>query len=40
MTFLAPFFKGPLGTDEHDFAMQFRMLEAWVDEVCAESAPR
>jgi myo-inositol-1-phosphate synthase len=30
MTFLAPFFKSPLGTDEHDFALQFQMLEAWI----------
>jgi myo-inositol-1-phosphate synthase len=30
LTFLAPFFKSPLGTDEHDFALQFQMLEAWV----------
>jgi len=33
LTFLAPFFKSPLGTDEHDFALQFQMLEAWVDAV-------
>jgi myo-inositol-1-phosphate synthase len=30
LTFLAPFFKSPLGTDEHDFGLQFQMLEAWV----------
>ena len=30
LTFLAPFFKSPLGTDEHDFGKQFEMLEAWV----------
>jgi myo-inositol-1-phosphate synthase len=33
MTFLAPFFKSPLGTDEHDFALQFQMLEAWMASV-------
>jgi myo-inositol-1-phosphate synthase len=38
MTFLAPFFKSPLGTDEHDFALQFQMLEAWMTSVehCAK----
>ncbi|MDX1965365.1 MAG: inositol-3-phosphate synthase [Pirellulales bacterium] len=30
LTFLAPFFKSPIGTDEHDFGVQFQMLEAWV----------
>ena len=29
LTFLAPFFKSPLGTDEHDFGLQFQMLERW-----------
>jgi len=33
LTFLAPFFKSPLGTDEHDFGLQFQMLEKWVREV-------
>jgi myo-inositol-1-phosphate synthase len=37
MTFLAPFFKSPLGTDEHDFALQFQMLEAWMQSVCARA---
>jgi myo-inositol-1-phosphate synthase len=37
MTFLAPFFKSPLGTDEHDFALQFQMLEAWMASVCARA---
>jgi myo-inositol-1-phosphate synthase len=35
LTFLASFFKSPLGVQEHDFARQFRMLEAWADEVRA-----
>jgi myo-inositol-1-phosphate synthase len=35
MTFLAPFFKSPLGIEEHDFAVQFQMLEAWVESVSA-----
>jgi myo-inositol-1-phosphate synthase len=29
LTFLASFFKSPLGVEEHDFARQFQMLEAW-----------
>lgn len=29
LTFLASFFKSPLGVEEHDFAVQFQMLEAW-----------
>jgi myo-inositol-1-phosphate synthase len=29
LTFLAGFFKSPLGVSEHDFAVQFQMLEAW-----------
>ncbi len=33
LTFLAPFFKSPLGTSEHDFGVQFQMLEAWVEGV-------
>jgi myo-inositol-1-phosphate synthase len=35
LTFLASFFKSPLGVDEHDFARQFAMLEAWADRVAA-----
>jgi myo-inositol-1-phosphate synthase len=31
LTFLASFFKSPLGVEEHDFARQFAMLEAWVE---------
>ncbi|MDX1948849.1 MAG: inositol-3-phosphate synthase [Pirellulaceae bacterium] len=30
LTFLASFFKSPLGVDQHDFVRQFQMLEAWV----------
>ena len=29
MTFLAGFFKSPLGVGEHAFDRQFRMLERW-----------
>lgn len=29
LTFLASFFKSPLGTSEHDFVRQFQMLQDW-----------
>ena len=29
LTFLASFFKSPLGVEEHDFGRQFQMLENW-----------
>jgi myo-inositol-1-phosphate synthase len=29
LTFLASFFKSPLGTDQHDFVRQFQMLQEW-----------
>ena len=29
LRFLSSFFKSPLGVDQHDFALQFQMLEAW-----------
>lgn len=29
LKFLASFFKSPLGVEEHDFALQFQMLQAW-----------
>ncbi|MCI0359506.1 MAG: inositol-3-phosphate synthase [Planctomycetaceae bacterium] len=29
LTFLASFFKSPLGVDEHDFVRQFQMLQLW-----------
>lgn len=29
LAFLASFFKSPLGVDEHDFGLQFQMLESW-----------
>jgi myo-inositol-1-phosphate synthase len=29
LTFLASFFKSPLGVDQHDFVRQFQMLQAW-----------
>jgi myo-inositol-1-phosphate synthase len=36
LSFLAAFFKSPLGTNEHDFGLQFEMLERWTDE-CASA---
>jgi myo-inositol-1-phosphate synthase len=36
LTFLASFFKSPLGMTEHDFGRQFLMLEEWADRVSAE----
>jgi myo-inositol-1-phosphate synthase len=33
LTFLARFFKSPLGTSENDFVRQFQMLEAWVEKL-------
>jgi myo-inositol-1-phosphate synthase len=33
LTFLASFFKSPLGVEEHDFSRQFQMLEKWADSV-------
>jgi myo-inositol-1-phosphate synthase len=33
LTFLASFFKSPLGITEHDFVRQFQMLEEWVDKI-------
>lgn len=38
MSFLAPFFKSPLGTTEHDFGLQFEMLERWADECAVTGA--
>ncbi len=35
LTFLASFFKSPLGVSEQDFVRQFQMLETWVDELLA-----
>ena len=32
LTFLACFFKSPLGVTQHDFVRQFQMLEAWVQQ--------
>lgn len=32
LTFLASFFKSPIGIEENDFVRQFQMLEAWADE--------
>lgn len=31
LTWMASFFKSPLGTDEHNFVRQFQMLQEWVD---------
>ncbi len=33
LTFLAPFFKSPLGTTVHDFGKQYEMLEAWMEKI-------
>ncbi|MEE8452930.1 MAG: inositol-3-phosphate synthase, partial [Thermoguttaceae bacterium] len=32
MTFLASFFKSPIGVDEHRFDRQFQMLEDWAEQ--------
>ncbi len=32
LTFLASFFKSPLGTEENDFSAQFKMLTDWVEQ--------
>jgi myo-inositol-1-phosphate synthase len=37
LTFLASFFKSPLGVTEHDFGRQFLMLEEWAERVRAGS---
>lgn len=34
--FLSSFFKSPMGTDEHDFAIQFQWLERWAERVAAK----
>jgi myo-inositol-1-phosphate synthase len=39
LSFLASFFKSPLGVDEHDFGLQFQMLEAWAADVERGAAP-
>ncbi|HVX11990.1 MAG TPA: inositol-3-phosphate synthase [Pirellulales bacterium] len=39
LSFLASFFKSPLGVDEHDFGLQFQMLEAWAASVERGAAP-
>ncbi len=33
LKFLASFFKSPLGVDEHSFAIQYQMLQEWLEEV-------
>lgn len=38
LRFLASFFKSPLGVAEHDFAIQFQMLESWAAEVATAPA--
>ncbi len=32
LTFLASFFKSPLGVEEHSFPLQFQMLQQWIQE--------
>ena len=39
MTFLASFFKSPLGVTEHDFGLQFRMLQEWATATRSKRAP-
>lgn len=36
LTFLSSFFKSPLGAGEHDFGLQFQMLESWAAAVFKE----
>ena len=36
LTFLASFFKSPLGTAEHNFVVQFQSLQAWVERTSAK----
>jgi myo-inositol-1-phosphate synthase len=38
LTWLASFFKSPLGVDQHDFHVQFQMLEAWVQSAQSPSS--
>lgn len=35
LSFLASFFKSPLGVEQHDFIRQFQMLEEWADQARA-----
>lgn len=35
LTFLSSFFKSPLGTDQHDFALQFQDLVEWANKIQA-----
>ncbi len=37
LTFLASFFKSPLGVSENDFVRQFQMLEDWADTVTSST---
>lgn len=36
LNFLSSFFKSPMGTDEHDFAVQFQWLQQWAKQVAAK----
>jgi myo-inositol-1-phosphate synthase len=36
LTFLSSFFKSPMGTDEHDFALQFQWLQEWAKAATAK----
>jgi myo-inositol-1-phosphate synthase len=40
LTFLASFFKSPLGVEEHDFHRQFELLEAWAKPQAPDNRPQ
>ena len=39
LTFLASFFKSPIGVAENDFVRQFQMLENWVQSLEETNTP-
>ncbi len=40
LTQLASFFKSPMGAEEHDFHLQFQMLEAWAMAIRTQVSPQ
>ena len=40
LTFLASFFKSPLGVEEHRFPLQFQMLQQWLEEAHDPAPPQ
>jgi myo-inositol-1-phosphate synthase len=40
LSFLASFFKSPLGVAEHDFTRQFQMLQAWAEKAATSGRKR